>query len=447
QDAHRLVVLQFMMLILAATGLAMGTLISERDATEARLADEEERTRLVLESAGEAIYGVDRDGRCTFCNPVALRLLGYRSREELLGGGMHELIHHTRKDGPPMPAEECPLVGSGRRDSHHQLDELLWKADGTSFPVEIWSHPIIRRGVVIGTVVGFVDITERKKAEETLQRAKEAAEAANRAKSEFLANMSHEIRTPMNGILGMTALTLGTKLTPEQHEYLSMVKSSGDSLLKLLNDLLDFSKIEAQKLELETTEFSLEDCVEEALQTLGPTAQKKGIPLLWGIDEDVPKNIQGDVTRLRQVVINLAGNALKFTERGRVAVRASLEKEDRDGCVVRFAVTDTGIGIAQEQREKIFEAFAQADMSTTRRFGGTGLGLSICERLVVLMGGRIWVESRVGAGSQFYFTIRVKRGETNSPRALAEMQLNGLRVLVVDGDEANREFLSVLLRR
>ena len=447
QDAHRLVVLQFLMLILSITGLTLGALISERNATEKRLANEEERVRLLLESTGEAIYGVDPSGKCVFCNPVCVGVLGYGSREEVLGKDMHLLMHHTKRDGSPFPVEECPFFNAfehGR--GHHGFDELLWRADGTSFPAEMWSQPVIRRGKVFGAVAGFVDITQRKRAEEALQKAKEDAEAANRAKSEFLANMSHEIRTPMNGILGMTALALDTQLTAEQEEYLSTVKVAGESLLRLLNDLLDFSKIEAGKMEVEAEDFSIEDCVEEALQPLAPAARKKGIELVWDAEERVPAMVRGDATRLRQIIINLAGNALKFTERGEVAVNVRREFDDHRGTLLRFTVSDTGMGIPREKQGKIFEAFAQADMSTTRKFGGTGLGLSISQRLVKLMGGHIWLESEEGRGSKFSFTVKVHPASSGAVQEVEE-RVEGARVVIVDDSESHLRFLRRVLRR
>jgi len=225
--------------------------------------------RLLLESTGEAIYGLDIKGKCTFCNLAMLRLLGYASQDAVLGRNIHEVIHHTRRDGSAYPLDECSLLSdfrAGRR--FHALDELLWRADGTSFDAEMWCYPLPQQGEMQGAVVTFVDITERKKIQEALRQAKEDAEAANRAKSDFLANMSHEIRTPMNGILGMTTLALETNLDMEQRAYLSMVKSSGESLLTLLNGILDLSKIEAGKVELEIEDLSVEDCIEYALQPL-----------------------------------------------------------------------------------------------------------------------------------------------------------------------------------
>ena len=446
-----LTLLQFLMLILSLAGLVLGALISERDAGEQRLSQEEGRMRLLLESTGEAIYGVDIKGECTFCNLAMLRLLQYGSQDAVLGRNIHDVIHHTRRDGSPYLREECELQKeflAGRK--FHESDELLWRADGTSFDAEIWCHPLLQQGQMLGAVVTFVDITERKKAQEVLRQAKEDAEAANRAKSEFLANMSHEIRTPMNGILGMTALALETNLDSEQRDYLSMVKSSGESLLTLLNDILDLSKIEAGKLELEIAEMSVEGCIEEALQPLALSAQVKGLELVWNADPDIPEVVCGDSTRLRQVLINLAGNALKFTNQGQVAIYAWLAESTQEGLVLEFTVSDTGIGVPKGMQEKIFEAFAQADMSTTRRFGGTGLGLSICQRLVQLMGGRIWVESQEGRGSNFHFTAKVllATGLAREGRALGRRtESAGWRVLTVDDNVINRDLLKHLLFR
>jgi two-component system, sensor histidine kinase and response regulator len=339
---------------------------------------------------------------------------------------------------------------SGRK--FHVAEELLWRSDGTSFDAELWCHPLFEEGERRGAVVTFVDITERKKVQQALQQAKEDAEAANRAKSDFLANMSHEIRTPMNGILGMTTLALETNLDAEQRDYLSMVKSSGESLLTLLNDILDLSKIEAGKLDLEIADMSVEDCIEEALEPLALRAQQKGIELVWNVGRDIPEVVRGDSTRLRQVFINLVGNALKFTTEGQVAIYGRHAGTTEGGLMLEFTVSDTGIGIAEEKRKKFFEAFP--DMSTSRRYGGTGLGLSICERLVNLMGGRIWVESEEGRGSEFHFTMKVYWDEAKEKlrvrpegRAEAKIQPMERRVLVVGHNPVNRELLECLLPR
>lgn len=452
---NELTLLQFLMLILSLAGLVLGALISERDENEQKLSEEEARMRLLLESTGEAVYGVDNKGECTFCNQAMLRLLGYGRQEDVQGRNIHDVLHHTRRDGNPYPRDECSLQKeflSGRK--FHAPEELLWRADGSSFDAEVWCHPLLEGGVRHGAVVTFVDITERKKAQQALRQAKEDAEAANRAKSDFLANMSHEIRTPMNGILGMTTLALETNLDAEQREYLGMVKSSGESLLTLLNDILDLSKIEAGKLDLEIAEMSVENCIEEALEPLALRAQQKGIELVWNVGRDIPEVVRGDSTRLRQVFINLVGNALKFTNKGQVAIYGRHAGVAEDGLMLEFTISDTGIGIAEEKRKKIFEAFAQADMSTTRRYGGTGLGLSICERLVNLMGGRIWVESEEGRGSEFHFTMKVfwdsesqKLKATQGGSVQPKVQPMVRRVLVIGHNPVNRELLDRLLPR
>jgi PAS domain S-box-containing protein len=422
--------------------------VGDRQRAQEALRESEGRIRLLLDSTAEAIYGIDREGKCTFCNPATLRLLGHETGDSILGHYAHEVMHHSRADGTPYPIEECRIVDSRRTGAGvHLDDEVFWRADGTSFPVEYWAHPVRKEGEIVGAVVTFVDITERKRVEAALLVAKEAAEAASRAKSEFLANMSHEIRTPMNGIIGMTELALDTSLTSEQRDYLNLVKSSADSLLHVINDILDFSKIEAGKLELEKTEFEIRDLFRDTLKTLAQRADEKTLEMCARVSPRVPKSLIGDPTRLRQLIVNLVGNAMKFTEEGHIIVDIDLEGNTGAGVRLHISVADTGIGIPPEKQHIIFESFAQADGSTTRRFGGTGLGLTISRQLVELMGGRMWVESEVGKGSTFHFTCNFQPGTVaaSNQERIAGQSLPGLNVLVVDKKAVNREIFAEML--
>jgi two-component system sensor histidine kinase/response regulator len=424
--------------------------ITFRKETEAALRESERRTRLLLDSTAEAIYGLDLQGQCTFCNRATLRMLGYSNVSELQGRNMHELMHHTRADASHYPVSECLIYRTLRAGGgSHSDTEVLWRADGTSFPAEYWSYPIERNGVIVGAVVTFVDITARRAAQEAMLAGKEAAESANRAKSEFLANMSHEIRTPMNGIIGMTELALDTPLNQEQREYLHLVRSSADSLLRVINDVLDFSKIEAGRLDLDHTDFDLSEVVNQTLKMLAVRAHKKGLELSCRIAPDVPQYFSGDPDRVRQILVNLVGNAIKFTEQGSVVVNVERDRKEAQAgpYSLHFMVRDSGIGIPPEKQELIFEPFLQVDGSTSRRYGGTGLGLTITKRLVGMMGGRVWLESQPEKGSTFHFTLALAAPEKRRrERNVRRTELENLHVLIVDDNETNRIILDEMVK-
>jgi PAS domain S-box-containing protein len=552
-------------------------LARQQELTEQReqLKDSEERSRLILESTADGIFGTDPEGRITFVNPAACQMLGF-THDELLGQPSHATFHHRRADGSEYPKEECPMFAAYKHGrSSHVDNEFLWRKDGSGFPVEYGARPVFKDGTLIASVVSFTDITERRRAEERLREteqffrsvlesapdalmvvdhhgvmqlanaqtervfgytrdelvgqavemlvpenvrpghaalragyhnvpaaramgvgqelsglrkdgsefpveiglsplpargseppqvavsirditvrkqqerqiieAREKAEEATAAKSMFLANMSHEIRTPMNAIIGMTHLALKTDLTPKQFDYLTKVRSAAGTLLGIINDILDFSKIEAGKLDIENAEFRFEDVLQNLSTVVGQKAQEKNLEFLISAQPEIPPNLVGDPLRIGQILINLVNNAVKFTERGEVVVSVGIEERASDRVKLAFSVRDTGIGMTPEQLSRLFQAFSQADTSTTRKFGGTGLGLSISKRLVEMMGGHIWAESEAGKGSTFQFNAWFGIGaEQQHKRFVPDMA--GFRALVVDDNAQAREILSDALR-
>jgi two-component system sensor histidine kinase/response regulator len=416
-----------------------------KDRTE-ELRVSEERTRLLLESVDEGIIGVSVDGEMTFINPAACRMLGY-SPDEFESKELHGLIQYAHADGSPYPQEDCPMRKSITGGTASHIDsEVLWRKDGTSFPVAYSSNPVHKDGSLVGSVITFSDITARKLAEEQVRRAKEIAEEATKAKSDFLANMSHEIRTPMNAVIGMAHLALQTELTPKQADYLTKIQRSAHSLLGIINDILDFSKIEAGKLEMESVDFSLDEVLDNVSTVVGLKVHEKQLEFLMDTPQDVPLALVGDPLRLGQVLINLCNNAVKFTEQGEIVISTRLLEKQDEWVMLEFSVRDTGVGLTQEQKGKLFQAFSQADMSTTRKYGGTGLGLTISKRLVNMMGGEIWVESEAGKGSEFVFTAKFGLARKFSRKRLEpSIDLRGMRVLVIDDNASSREILKSLL--
>jgi PAS domain S-box-containing protein len=420
---------------------------AEHETAQSSLSAHHSLLQAVIDASPTLIFIKDRDGIWILANQTLADIYGLTPQQMVgithqemgqhLGLPEAELEHFLETDqrvidtGESMVIPEQPFTTTNGR--------MRW-LQTTKVPIHVEG----RGRCVLGVCV---DVTARREVETELQRAKLAAEDASRAKSEFLANMSHEIRTPMNGVIGMTELALDTALTEEQREYLGTVKSSADSLLSLLNDILDFSKIEAGKLDFETIEFSLRDTLDDTMKTLSFRADQKGLELACHIPPDVPDALLGDPARLRQILVNLVGNAIKFTMSGEVVVRVLTASEGGGEVALDVSVTDTGVGIPPEKQRAIFDAFTQADSSMTRTYGGTGLGLTISTRLVELLGGRLSVESEVGRGSTFRFTARFALQESPPARAAAiDMEmLRDLRVLVVDDNATNRRILHDVL--
>ncbi len=421
--------------------------ISHENITVTKLA-EEERQKFVslVENSIDFISLATLKGKVIYTNPAARELVGLDADRKYTVAQIADF--HTEADQGILEKILPALQTSGR-----WTGEMQFRHFKTNRPIDVNSstfvvrHPKSGEPICIATIAR--DITLQKQIDESLRQAKLAAEEANRAKSEFLANMSHEIRTPMNGVLGMTEILLESELSAEQRESLGMVKSSAESLMSVINDILDFSKIEAGKLDLESIEFPLRSLMEDTLKPLALRAQRKGLELTGDFSADLPEFVSGDPNRLRQVIINLVGNAIKFTESGEVVLQARLRSQSPECYQIEFAVIDTGIGIPEDRKQAIFAPFSQADGSTTRRFGGTGLGLTISSQLVTLMGGHLEVDSVIGLGSTFRFSTLLQRpqGLLAPVTKVAAESLRGTAVLIVDDNSTNRRVLSQMLQR
>jgi PAS domain S-box-containing protein len=416
--------------------------INQRKTAEAALRESEERFRLIIENSPVGYFELDLKGSFVFYNQATCSILGYAA---------HELASKVQSD-VTEPLSRSRLGESFERvlasgETAKSVDWILVRQDGAKRFVES-SISLLkdRKGRPSGFSVFLRDITERKRSE-ALMRAKLAAEAANRTKGEFLASMSHEIRTPLNAIIGLVELQLGTDLTPEQREDLDVVKSSAYALLSIINNVLDFSKIEAGKLELEKTGFSLETFLDESIRIMAMKAHLKGLELAYRIDPEVPDRVVGDPNRLRQVVLNLVDNAIKFTERGEVIVHVSLRAQTPAEIRLQFTVTDTGIGVPPDKQQRIFKPYDQGGAGVARRYGGTGLGLAVTSRLVRMMGGQIALNSRPGQGSAFGFTAVFERtpGRPEDKAAALPGFLQGKSVLVVEDNPAARRIIADIL--
>ncbi len=431
---------------------------AERRRTEEALRESEERFRTLFESSRDAILMMDPEGTVSYWNPAAERMFGHTS-VDAVGRNLHELIAPQRYHEAHRAAyPEFLRTGKGAAVGK-TLELQALRKDGSEITVALsLSTERFKDG---WHAVGILrDITDHKQAEAELREANRRledatirangmaaqAEMANVAKSEFLANMSHEIRTPMNGVIGMTGLLLETELTEEQRRYAETLRASGESLLALINDILDFSKIEAGKLELEMAEFDLHALLDDFAAAMALRAHEKGLELICAAEPAVPAYVRGDQGRLREILTNLAGNAVKFTHKGEIAIRASLVSETDGEAVVRFLIRDTGIGIPTDKRDILFQKFTQADASTTRMYGGTGLGLAISKQLAQMMGGEIGVESEEGRGSEFWFTACLAKQPEREWSVVSPAEIRGVHILLVDDNATNREVLMAQLR-
>jgi PAS domain S-box-containing protein len=436
--------------LLNAQGQCIGLAGIARDVTARKLAQESALLKhaqlmALITSIQDHIWVIDDQGHYQMGNTAFLEAHNLRI-DDLLGKTPVDMFGQDR--GGLYHANNAEVMASGKTVVRE--DVVPHPQSGAPMYLELIKTPLRNaQDQCIGLVGIARDITTRKQAEATLMQAKDSAEAAERAKAEFLANMSHEIRTPMNAVIGMSDLLLETPLTDEQREFADTIRTSSDQLLALINDILDFSKIESGHLSLEQVPVNLGECIETALDLTAKPATTKGLDLLYWIDDEVPRTLLGDATRLRQIFVNLISNAIKFTQQGEVVVTVTRRLASDGGPLLHASVRDTGIGIPSDRLDKLFQVFSQVDASTTRHYGGTGLGLAICRRLVTLMGGRIWVESEAGVGSNFQFEIPCHAVQTGliSWSSSGNPQLAGKRVLVVDDNATNRRILDLQTTR
>ena len=431
-------------LLIGTDNTARKLVEAEQKKLDQRLRDQQFYTRSLIESNVDALMTTDASGIITDVNKQMEALTG-RTRDELIGAPFKDYF-----TDPARAEAAIKLVLREKKVTDYEL--TVRALDGKKTVVSYNATTFYDRGRTLqGVFAAARDVTERKRFEAELLQAKSAAESASRSKSDFLASMSHEIRTPMNAIMGIADLLAKTRLTSEQDKYVQIFRRAGDNLLNLINDILDLSKVEASQLELEHTGFSLIDLLSKVTEMVGVRAHEKGLSLVCEIAPDVPVDLIGDPTRLRQVLLNLIGNAIKFTESGEVSLRVTLGGDQAVPTALRFTITDTGIGIAREKLGRVFERFTQADSSTTRRFGGSGLGLTISRRLVELMGGRIWVESDLGRGSVFAFAVPFEISTEATRRTAepvgseAELSLLPLRILLVEDSADNRTIVLAYL--
>lgn len=429
--------------------------ITDQDHADVALQQSEARYRSVINNIREIIFQTDHEGFWTFLNPAWTTVMGF-SVEESLNTCYLDYIHPSDHD--QVIHLFWPLISREQEYCRHEIrcqtktGNLCW--------LEVYACAALDpEGNVTGVLGVLNDITERKRVEAeekkqreqlaqqnlALEQARRQAERASQMKSTFLATMSHEIRTPLNGVLGMASLLMDTDLNAEQRDFVDTIRASGETLLSLINEILDFSKLEAGEMELEILDFDLNTCVEEVADLLAPSAQMKKLELVILVDQELPTTLKGDVSRLRQVLTNLVSNAIKFTTTGSVVIEASLQAKTESTVTITFSVLDTGIGIPPEAQQKLFKPFSQLDASTTRRYGGTGLGLAISRQLVELMGGEIGVESQLGEGSRFWFTLTFERPCGKDPQQLLPMTLKGVKALVVDDNAMSRYMIGYYL--